>query len=113
MNEFFSGQHEKILMKFQGEANKFVRGPNGEELIVKQKNFTELDRLALVVALISRDCSVVPLGAYRMTPTHELIQNPEFRGLKLNQSKDPNNYVHLQAPTDPEKKILIESDKAL
>jgi len=46
--------------------------------------------------LISHDCNVVPLGAYRMIPTHELVQNPDFRGLKISQSKNPQNYLHLR-----------------
>lgn len=70
LNDFFSGQHEKIIIKTQNEAPKIIKGPNGQDLIVKQKNFTELDRLSLFVHLVSHDCSVVPLGAYRMIPTH-------------------------------------------
>lgn len=57
-------------MKTQNEAPKFIKGPDGQEMIVKSKNFTELDRLSLLVSLISHDCSIVPLGAYRMIPTH-------------------------------------------
>ena len=113
MTDFFSGQHEKILIKTTNEAPKFVRGPDGNELIVKPKNFTELDRLALFVSLVSNDCSVVPLGAFRIIPTHELIPNPDFRGLKINQSKNPENYLNLRKPTQEINKILIESDKAL
>lgn len=67
-------------------------------MIVKQKNFTELDRLALIVYLVAYDCNVVPLGAYRMIPTHELVLNPDFRGLKINQAKNPENYLHLRFP---------------
>lgn len=58
-------------------------------MIVKPKNFTELDRLSILIHSIAKDCNVVPLGAYRMIPTHELVSNPDFRGLKVNQSKDP------------------------
>lgn len=90
-----------------------MKGPDGEEVIVKQKNFTELDRLALVVAMISDDCNVVPLGAYIMIPTHELVLNPNFRGLKVQEAKNFDNYLHLRSPKDSEKKILVESDKAL
>ena len=79
LNDFFTGQHEKILVKTQNEAPKFIKGPDGQEMIVKSKNFTELDRLSLLVSLISHDCSIVPLGAYRMIPTHELVLNPDFR----------------------------------
>ena len=107
MNDFFTGQHEKILLKCQNEAPKIMRGPDGEEMIVKQKNFTELDRLSCVIHTISQDCCVVPLGAYRMIPTHELVANPDFRGLKINDSKNPENYVHLRCPKNQDKKILI------
>ena len=48
-----------------------------------------------------------------MIPTHELTLNPDFRGLKVNEAKNSSNYVHLRSPVNPEKKILIESDKAL
>lgn len=39
-NDFFTGQQEKILVKTQNEAPKIIRGPDGQEMIVKQKNFT-------------------------------------------------------------------------
>lgn len=52
MNDFFSGQHEKIIVKL-GEAPRFIRGPDGEEMMIKQKNFTELDRLSLLVATVA------------------------------------------------------------
>ena len=65
-----------------------MKGPNGEEMYIKQKNFTELDRLSLLITMISYDCGVVPLGAYRMIPTHEIISNPDFRGLKMSEAKN-------------------------
>ena len=39
--------------------------------------------------MISMNCSIVPVGAYIMIPTHELVANPDFRGLTINKSKDP------------------------
>ena len=42
-----------------------------------------------------------------MIPTHELVNNPNFKGLKIDQSKNLNNYVHLRAPKLPHKKLLI------
>ena len=68
-------------------------------MMVKQKNFTELDRLSCVIANIAEQCSIVPVGAYRMIPTHELTLNPEFRGLKVHEAKNPENYVHLRTPS--------------
>ncbi len=59
---------------------------NGDDFIVKSKSFTELDRLSIVVHQVDHDCQVVPQGAYKMIPTHELIQNPDFFGLKISES---------------------------
>ena len=66
---FFTGQHEKIIMRNPSMANKSIN-IDGEEMVVRGKNFTELDRLSVVVYLIDHECQVVPLGAYRMIPTH-------------------------------------------
>lgn len=53
---------------------------------MKSKNFTELDRLSIVVHAIEDECQVIPLGAYKLAPTHELIKNPAFRGLKVQEA---------------------------
>jgi len=57
------------LLKEAGDSKK-VMNIDGENFVVKAKNFTELDRLSIVVHLIDDDCQVVPLGAYKMIPTH-------------------------------------------
>lgn len=94
------------MLKEGGEAKKTV-SIDGEDFVVKTKNFTELDRLSIVVHLVDKDCQVVPLGAYKMLPTHELIQNPSFRGLKMNEAAKLSNFVHLRHPEQREKQILI------
>ena len=78
-----------------------------EELFVRNKNFTELDRLSLVVHQIEHDCQTVPLGAFKMIPTQEIVRNPNFKGLKIEQSKNLDNYVHFRAPELTDKKLLI------
>lgn len=107
LNDFFTGQHEKILVKRSAEGPSKSISLEGEEFVVKQKNFTELDRLSIFVHLVDAECQVVPVGAYKMIPTHELIKNPDFRGLKIDQSQSLDNYLHLRAPTHQDKKILI------
>ena len=42
-----------------------------------------------------------------MIPTHEIVLNPNFKGLKIDQSKNIDNYLHLREPALPEKKLLI------
>ena len=106
MTSCFSGQHEKIVLKGSGQPRKTIT-LDGEELVVKAKNFTELDRLSIVVHMIDHTCQVVPLGAYKMLPTHELIRDPCFKGLKMRSLTQPENYVHLRAPQHKEKQTLI------
>ncbi len=47
---------------------------------VVPKNFTELDRLAYVVTAIENDTHVIPEGAFKMIPSHEVRRNEGFRG---------------------------------
>lgn len=42
----------------------------------------ELDRLVYVVYAIENDCAIAPVGAYKMTPTHQVRRNEAFRGHK-------------------------------
>lgn len=105
IDDYFSGQHEKNLFKGSGEQRAVNIG--GEDHFVRSKNFTELDRLSLLVHQVEHDCQIVPLGAYKMIPTHELVPNPNFRGLKIEQSKSLDSFVHLRAPELPEKKLLV------
>lgn len=42
-----------------------------------------------------------------MIPTKELVRNPNFKGLKIDQSKNLDNYVHLRQPSLSDKKLLI------
>lgn len=105
IDDYFSGQHEKNL--FKGSSEQKAVSVGGEEHFVRSKNFTELDRLSLLVHQVEHDCQVVPLGAYKMIPTHELAPNPNFRGLKIEQSKSLDSFVHLRAPELPEKKLLV------
>ncbi len=45
------------------------------------KNFTELDRLVFVVAAIENDTHVVPVGAFKLLPVHEVRRNADFKGI--------------------------------
>lgn len=64
----FLGHHEKILVKQNNNLSK---------------NITELDRLSFVVRQIENDCSSVPVGAFKITPTNEIRYNDHFQGLSV------------------------------
>lgn len=113
LREFFSGQHEKILVQNTKGEKKVVSTSTdnaesgSEQLVIPPKNFTELDRLATVVHHIEEDCQVVPLGSVKLLPTHELIKNPAFRGLKIEEGNKLENYLHFRKPHNQEKKLII------
>lgn len=56
----------------------------------------ELDRLVYVVYAIENDCQICPVGAFKMTPTHQVRRNEAFRGLKLEESLDVSKYFHFR-----------------
>lgn len=79
----------------------------------KKKNFTELSRLTFLVKNIDYDTNVVPQGAYRLLPIHELRKNESFKGLRPEELTDLNKFHHFRNISDPEKKNIIESDEAI
>ena len=62
-----------------------------------------------MVNTVEDQCQIVPLGAYKLAPTHELIRNPNFRGLKIEEARKLENYVHFCRPRLKEKILLIGS----
>ena len=77
------------------------------EIKVPPKNFTELDRLAYVVRAIDIDCTALPVGALKLSPTHELRYNDSFKGLTITEASDLKNYQHFRNPLSEEKKEFI------
>ena len=122
----FSGQPEKILFQVEGQEDGGAPADGGQgepggqqegapvndddsdvEVKPPPKNLTELDRLAYVVLAIENDTALVPIGAFRLTPTHELRYNDSFKGLTANEASFLKSYQHFKAPEHPEKKELI------
>jgi len=65
-----------------------------EEVIVKPKpkSFTEIGRLAYVVRAIDIECTALPVGALKLTPSHELRYNENFIGLSIEEASKITNY---------------------
>ncbi len=86
--QLFAGQPEKILINVTGEDGDqppadqpnpdepapVTKNDDDSDVEVKPppKNFLEIDRLAYVVNAIEFECSLLPIGAVRLTPAHEL-----------------------------------------
>jgi len=56
------------------------------------KNFSEIGRLAYVVRAIEIECATLPVGALKLTPSHEMRYNDNFKGLSKDDASDLKNY---------------------
>lgn len=107
-NSYFEGNPKKKLVSVKKEGEEGGEGGDGgakaeeggaegegaaknqenlsdlseeEEIKIPPKDLTELDRLTFVIYAIENDCSIAPVGAFKMTPTHQVRRNEAFRGL--------------------------------
>ena len=67
-----------------------------EEIKVPKRNLTEVHRLSYIVNAIENDCHTCPMGAFKMTPEHELRRAEAFRGLDKEQAVQLGNYQHFR-----------------
>jgi radial spoke head protein 9 len=82
-----------------------------EEIKIPPKNLSEIDRLVYIVKAVENDCFIVPIGAFRMTPVHQVRRNEAFKGLKDTESDVLSNYMHFRnAQTDEKKAALDEAN---
>jgi radial spoke head protein 9 len=63
------------------------------------KNFSELERLSLIVNTVDYQCGLVPVGALKLTVN--------FKGLSLSQSLSVENYQHFRLPLSEQKREFI------
>jgi hypothetical protein len=80
---------------------------------VEKENFTEALKLSYVVRCIEYETNVVPRGAFRLIPIHEIRRDQSWKGLKPEELKDLSNFHHFRQITNPKNKERIESDEAI
>jgi len=93
MRTLFSGEFDTVVFE-SSEAPKVIDAAHG--IILPAKHLTELDRLAYVVREIDRSCSVIPSGALKYTPLHQVIFNEAFRGLPADVAFDFSGWKHFR-----------------
>lgn len=115
----FTGKHETLIEEAKEEEDPQQQqnadgnvpsiNPDEEEFVIKvpKKNFTELDRLSFVVRAIEIDCAALPIGAVKLSPTHELRYDDSFGGLSITEANQLSNYQHFRSPLTEEKKEYI------
>jgi len=62
---------------------------------------------------IERDCHVVPQGAYKLTPTHEIRKSDSFQGLNKEEMNKIEMYQHFRIPKINEKKELLARNEGI
>lgn len=67
-----------------------------EEIKIPKRPLTELDRLTYTVYAIENDCQLVPVGAFKMTPQHQVRRNEAFSGLSERDAVKVDNYLHFR-----------------
>ena len=115
-NTYFIGNPDIILEKYDSENNANLEDELSGDTFkpkIKKKNMTETDRLSFVVRAIDRDCSVVPVGGFKMLPINELRRNDLFEGLNSEDLDKKEKYVHFRPVENQEKKDKIAMGKAI
>ena len=62
---------------------------------------------------IENDCAIVPIGAVKRTPAHELRFDNSFRGLTIAEANSLENWQHFRDPQSPEKMEQIGKEDAV
>ena len=115
-NTYVIGNPDIILEKYESNnSSNFDEETEGDSFKPKlrKKNMTETDRLSFVVRAIDRDCSVVPVGGFKMMPINELRRNDLFEGLNSEDLDKKEKYLHFRPVENQEKKDKIAMGKAV
>ncbi|MCQ2820588.1 MAG: hypothetical protein MJ252_25260 [archaeon] len=103
----------------EGDEDKPPADPDAsEDENAKKKeepkdNFTEELKLSYMIRQIDYDTSIFPEGALRLIPEHELRVNKTFKGLKPEELKNKNKFLHFRPIRDEKKREYIETDEAI
>ncbi len=63
--------------------------------------------MAYVVLAIDTDCASYPVGALKLSPTHEMRYDESFQGLSITDAAKLSNYQHFRSPLTEEKREYI------
>lgn len=95
--------HEAVAKKEAArkarEEDELASTVEEEEEIVKI-NLKEIDRLHYHVLAIENDCHIIPQGAMKLTPAHEVERNEAFQGLPKSEAFNLNFYSHFRNVQD-------------
>ncbi len=73
----------------------------------KRVRFSEAHRLMEVIARIETDCNLVPVGAFVVTPTHQIVRDSSFGGLSASEANQLERYAHFRKPLHPSRRAIL------
>lgn len=72
----------------------------------------EEDRLSAIVTAITQESQILPRGSFiRRFEDGQIIVNPNFKGLDVEEGKQFRNYFHLRAPVFPWNTNVVTAQK--
>jgi len=86
------------------ESKKKIPDPSKRKL-------TEMDRLSFTLNDIDRGTCIIPRGVSYITPTGDIVTNPNFKGLSSYESGDLKNYLLNRVAEENSTKIRIAKQK--
>ena len=104
------GEDEEGAKPLDPDASVDDNAPKKEE---PKENFTEALKLSYLVRQIDYDTSIVPAGALKLIPEHELRVNKSYKGLKPEELRDKTKWLHVRPIVSEKKKEFIETDEAI
>ncbi|KAA0174595.1 hypothetical protein FNF27_03970 [Cafeteria roenbergensis] len=130
LTDEFSGKCDKLTGTLRGDPGLVVGGDDEEEeeeeepeeeedgeegapRRPKKVKFIEAHRLAHRVLAMDSDLSIVPRGAFVITPTHYLAPNPSFAGLSATEAASAASYLHFRRPVAEERRSVLDREGAL
>lgn len=73
-----------------------------------QESYTEAHLLAFTVQSIDTETSIVPRGAFIVTPAHKVVFNRTFEGLNASAASSLSNYFHFREPREMQRLGALE-----
>lgn len=91
------------------DASVDENAPKKEE---PKENFTESLKLSYLIRQIDYDTNIIPEGAFKLIPEHELRINQSFKGLDKNEVNLKKKFLHFR-PVSEVKRKYLESDDSI
>lgn len=96
--KFVQEAEKQSRQPFTGEPGTTLEDEEGDPDDEDAEVYSEKHRLAYVVRQVDDCVSLVPRGAYIVTPSHRVLKNPAYEGLSHSMSSSLKSFFHFRQP---------------